>query len=166
MTEEKKKEEKKASEVVSKKKTETNKIKVSPSKAHYACINALDLPISTKQSIEVARFIRGKNLKKIKDVLNRVLQKKIAVPYKRYNKDTPHRPGKIASGRYPQKTTTHFLTLLNSLESNAEEKGLNVDSLILSEVVANKGSNQWHYGRMKRRVMKKTNLRMKAIEND
>ena len=130
------------------------KVEVSPSKSHYASVNVKDLPISTKQSVEVARFIRGKNLMKTKIVLNEVLKKKIAVPYVRYNKDTPHRPGKIASGRYPQKTTMHFLRLLKSLEANAENKGLNVESLILEEVIANKAANQWRYGRMKRRSMK------------
>tara|TARA_Y100000310_G_C20610578_1_gene777768 strand:+ start:419 stop:916 length:498 start_codon:yes stop_codon:yes gene_type:complete len=164
MTEEKKNEEKKTSEVKTKEKTKIKKEKVSSSKSHYASVNIKDLPISTKQSVEVARFIRGKNLKKVKEALDKVLQKKIAVPYKRYNRDTPHRQGKIASGRYPQKTTTHFLKLLNSLEANAENKGLNVETLVLSEVIANKAASQWHYGRMRRRTMKRTNLRMKAVE--
>ncbi len=164
MTEEKKKEEKKTVESKPKDKTEVKKKTVSPSKSHYASVNVKDLPISTKQSVEVAKFIRGRNLKKVKSMLNQVLQKKIAVPYTRYNRDTPHRPGKIASGRYPQKATNHFLKLLNSLEANAENKGLNVDALIVSEVVANKAASQWHYGRMRRRMMKRTNLRMKAIE--
>jgi len=164
MTEEKKKEEKKTNEVKPKQKKEEKKEKVSSSKAHYTSVNVKDLPISTKQSVEVARFIRGKNLKKVKILLEEVLKKKIAVPYKRYNKDTPHRPGKIASGRYPQKTSINFLKLLKSMEANAENKGLNVDSLIISEVVANKAASQWHYGRMRRRMMKKTNIMIKAIE--
>jgi len=164
MDEQKSKKENKPSKELPKQKTKSKKETVSASKAHYASVNVKDIPISTKQSVEVARFVRGKNLKKIKFLLSQVLQKKIAIPYKRYNRDTPHRRGKIASGRYPEKTTNHFLVLLNSLEANAENKGLNVEELIVSEVIANKAASQWHYGRMRRRMMKKTNIRMKAIE--
>ena len=138
--------------------------KVKSEKAHFASVNVKNLPISTKQSVEIAGFIRGKNLKKVKNLLQNVIDKKIAVPFKRYNRDVGHKPGKIASGRYPEKATGHFLVLLNSLEANAENKGLNVDALKLSEVIVNKGPGQWHYGRFRRRKMKRTHLEIKAVE--
>lgn len=145
-------------------KKEEKKKTIEDKKEHFASVNVKNLPISTKQTIEIAGFIRGKNLKKAKSLLSQVLEKKIAVPFKRYNRDVGHKPGKIAAGRYPKKATEHILILLNSLEANAENKGLNVDNLKISEIMVNKGSNQWHYGRMRRRKMKRTNVKIKTIE--
>ena len=150
-------------------KKETKKIKEEPkkekeSKSHFAIVNARGLPISTKQSVEIARFIKGKKLKKAKFLLEQVLDKKIAVPYLRYNRDTPHKKGKIAAGRYPLKATQNFMVVLNSLEANAENKGLNAEQLVVSEIMVNKDSNQWHAGRLRRRRMKRTSLIIKAVE--
>ena len=68
-----------------------------------AVINAKNLEISTKKSIEIANFIRKKNIEQAKKTLQRVIEMKQAVPYKRHNKDIPHRAGMMA-GRYPIKT--------------------------------------------------------------
>ena len=59
-----------------------------------------NLQISTKQSVEICNFIRNKSLKVAKNMLNSVVNKKIAVPYKRYRRDVGHKAG-MASGRYP-----------------------------------------------------------------
>jgi large subunit ribosomal protein L22 len=138
--------------------------KVNPEKAHFASVSVKNLPISTKQSVEIAKYLMGRQLNKSKLFLQNVIDKKSAVPFKRYNRDVGHKPGKIAAGRYPEKSAKHFLMLLNSLEANAENKGLDVDNLKLSEVIANKGPGQWHYGRLRRRKMKRTHLEIKAVE--
>jgi|SRR3989344_919304 len=131
-----------------------------------AKVAGVNLPISLKESVEICNFIRNRNIKKVKGILNNVLKKKVAIPYKRFNQDTPHRRGNIASGRYPVKAVGYFLELLNSLEANAENKGLNVDKLSLSFAVANKGERTWHYGRQKRRRTKRTHLELRAIEKE
>ncbi len=156
----KKEEAKKEKPKVEKKETP----KVKSEKAHFASVRVRNLPISTKQSVEIAGYLRGRELSKAKSFLQDVIDKKRAVPFKRYNRDMGHKPGKIASGRYPEKASKHFLMLLNSLEGNAENKGLNVEMLKLSEVIANKGPDQWHYGRLRRRKMKRTHLEIKAVE--
>ncbi len=161
-------EDKKVKEEVKKEKIKGKKEfpKVDSKKAHFASVNVKSLPLSIKQSVEIARYLRGRNLSKSKVFLQDVIDKKRAVPFKRYNRDTGHKPGKVAAGRYPEKAAKHFLMLLNSLEANAENKGLDVDSLILSEVIANKGPDQWHYGRLRRRKMKRTHLQIKAVEKE
>ena len=141
-----------------------NKITIQDN-AHFAIANSYNLQISTKTSVEIASFIRGKEVTKAKNLLKEVLQKKIAVPYKRYNDNVPHRRGKgIAAGRYPQKTTEHFLALINTAEANAQDKGLDVNNLVISEIKANQGTRQMHPGRHSRRVMKRTHLRIRVEE--
>ena len=66
-----------------------------------------NLPISTKVCYEIANAIRGRNVNKAIAFLERVVNMKEAVPYKRYNGDVGHKPGKMAAGRYPIKAATH-----------------------------------------------------------
>ena len=115
------------------------------------------LPISTKVSIEICNFIRGKNLNKAIAILKRVLEMKEAIPYKRFDNDIGHKPG-ISAGRYPQKASTHILNLLESVKSNAQAKNLDTDNLKITLLVANKGSRPWRYGRQRRRKAKRTHI--------
>jgi len=64
-----------------------------------------------------------------------------AVPFKRYNKKVPHRKGLVGwpSGRYPVKAAKYFLKLLDNLENNAENKGLDVSRLKIVHCCAHKG---------------------------
>ena len=47
---------------------------------------------------------------------------------------------------------------------NAQNKGLDTEALFISEIIANKGSSQWRYGRQRRRQMKRTNLKIVVEE--
>ncbi len=133
-------------------------------KENFAIVNGRDLSISTKHAIEICNFIRGKNLLKSKEVMEKVLTKKKAIPFKRYNRDMGHRPGHVGSGRYPLKACKAILSLLESLEVNAQNKGLDTASLYIKEIIPNKASNVWHYGRQRRRKMKLTHIFMKTEE--
>lgn len=115
------------------------------------------LPISTKQAIEICNFIRNKELQKAKNMLNDVIAKKIAVPYKRFT-SVGHRRGKMAAGRYPIKACTEIVSLLKSAESNAQFIGLNTNNLMIHELIPNKAGKSWHHGRQRRRKMKRTNI--------
>ncbi len=127
-------------------------------------VTGLDLPVSTKHVIEISNFIKHKNLQKAKVLLEQVLKFKIAVPYTRFNKNVGHRSGDIAAGRYPIKAAKEILNLLNSLEANAQNQGLDTSSLIISEIIPNKASRPWHYGRQRRRKMKRTHIKIVAKE--
>lgn len=134
------------------------------SKENIATVDGKDLRISTKHAIEICNFIRGRNLLKSKEFLEDVMAKKKAVPFKRFNRNVGHRKGKIGSGRYPVKACEEIFKLLESLEINAQNKGLDTASLYLKEVIPNKASNVWHYGRQRRRRMKFTHVYMLAEE--
>ena len=69
-----------------------------------------NLQISTKQSVEIANFIRNKPVKTVKRMLSDVIKQKIAVPYNRYRRDTGHKSG-IAAGRYPITASKKILNL-------------------------------------------------------
>lgn len=121
------------------------------------------LPISSKTSREVAKAIKNKQLDKAITYLERVTELKQAVPYKRYNRDVPHRPGKMAAGRYPVKTSEHIIKLLHSLKSNAQNKGLDTTKMVIVHAAAQKGENRARYGR-KRAVRKNTHFELVAEE--
>jgi large subunit ribosomal protein L22 len=130
---------------------------------NQAKIVGKDLSISTKQSIEIANFIRGKNIEKAKNELQKVIEKKLAIPFRRYNRDMGHKKGNIAAGRYPQNAAKEFLNLLNGLEANAQNKGLSTN-LIIKTIIPNKASRPWHYGRRRRIKMKRTHIEIIAEE--
>ncbi|MBI2105699.1 50S ribosomal protein L22 [Candidatus Woesearchaeota archaeon] len=119
----------------------------------------ISLPISLKQSVEICNFIRGKTSEKAKKILEQVKEKKIAIPYKRYVHGVGHRPGKMASGRYPLNASIHILSILKSAEANAENKGMS-SPLQISEATANQASRSWRAGRHRRRRRKSTHIKI------
>ena len=124
-----------------------------------AIVNAKNLRISTKKSYEICNLIRNKTAKKAKMILNRVIDMQDAVPYKKYLADTPHRPGKIAAGRYPIKTCQEILKIIESGEANARNKGMG-DNLIVSHISSHKAPKQFHYGSKRRTRMKNTHIKL------
>lgn len=128
-----------------------------------ASVYGKDLPISTKQSIEICNFLRGRDLQKSKEILEKVIILKLAVPYRRFNRDTGHKKRRVGAGRYPVKACKEILRLLESLEVNAQNKGLDTAALFISSIVPNKGAKVMRYGR-KRAVMKLTHIKITAEE--
>jgi len=108
----------------------------------------LNLPFSFKVAYEVAKFLKGKKVTRAIRELNEVKEQKTAIPYKRYNRDTPHRRGDMAAGRYPVKAAEYVLPLLKSLESNAKDKGLTGELTIIHSA-AQKPSIRRRYGRVR-----------------
>lgn len=115
--------------------------------------------ISTKQSIEICSFLRGKTSEKGKKFLEQVISMKAAVPYKKFNRHVAHKPGKMAAGRYPLNASSAILNLLKTAEANAEVKGMS-HPLIIKEMIANIGVRSWHPGRQRRRKTKATHIRI------
>lgn len=98
-----------------------------------------DAQISPKVAIEIAAFLRGKKLDVAMRSLDRVLEMKEAIPYRRFTNAIGHRKGPMASGRYPQKASTEFLKILKNAKANASTNGLSGD-LIISHVAANRAA--------------------------
>ena len=84
-----------------------------------------ELRVSHKHSREVCRTIKGMMLTQAKEFLKDVMEKKKAVPFRRYNKKAGHRRGldKAFAGRYPIHASERILKVLTSAEANAENKG-------------------------------------------
>lgn len=124
-----------------------------------------DLPISTKQSIEICAFIRKKEVSKIIPTLDDIINKKTALPMTKFNcGGTGHKKGKIGPGRYPEKALTEIKNLILSAKSNANAKGMNESNLIITYACAQRGAQRLRQGRQKRRVMKRTHVEIILAE--
>lgn len=130
-----------------------------------AFARALNLPISTKVCYEIGNAIRGKSVSKVLAFLDRVLEQKEAVPFKRFNADVGHKPGNIGPGRYPIKSVGYVKKVVLSAVANAKDKGLSEDALVLVHFTANTGAGQWRHGRQRRRQMKATHLEVVVLES-
>lgn len=102
---------------------------------------ANELPISPKHSIEIAREIRGMRTKDAIEFLEDVVALKRAVAFRRFNSDVAHKRGLKGwdAGRYPVKASLCFITLIKSVEKNAEYMGLDTENLIIDHISTNRG---------------------------
>jgi len=98
-------------------KTTTKKQQNKKPKKTEAKVDVKDIPISTKVSAAICKFIKNKEIRKAVNDLDRVINKKMAVPMKG---EYPHRKG-IMSGKYPVKAAKEFKRILRSLGANAEK---------------------------------------------
>lgn len=128
-----------------------------------AIVMGKGLPISTRHSVEICNFIKNKTTEESKKLLEGVIAGRIAVPFKRYNKNVGHRKGKIASGRYPKIASESVLKLIKSVEANAKHQGMNLP-LIIDEAIANKAVRSWHHGRIRRIKNKRTHIKLLVKE--
>ena len=151
---EKKQEENKKTDVKEEKKQKT-KPKI---KKNEAIVNGISLPISTKDSVAICRFIKKKTIAKAIADLEEVLKFKKAIPMKG---EIPHRKGKgIMAGRYPIYAVQHFIKLLKNLQANSNVNEL--DEPIIVEAIPNRASLP--YGRFGSIRRKRTHVRIKAKE--
>jgi large subunit ribosomal protein L22 len=132
---------------------------------HLAMASGKNLPVSMKFSVEVARFIRGKNLEKAKKLMAGVVNQEVAVPFRRYNRDQAHKTG-IGPGRYPVKVAIQFIQLLRAAEANAANKGLDVGALYVKEIVTNKGVGTMRASRHRGRSAKRTHIDLVLEEKE
>ena len=58
---------------------------------HMARAIGVALPVSFKQSVEICNFIKNKNVNEAKKMLQNVVEKKMAVPFRRYDFDLAHK---------------------------------------------------------------------------
>lgn len=122
-----------------------------------------DLPISKKHSIEICNAIRHQNIARAKKILEDAIALKRPIPFRRFTNGAGHKPG-MAAGQYPQKAGEVILSLVKSLETNAQHKGLNTSRLVIIHAVANKGSRPYRGGRQRGRRMKNAHLEFVARE--
>ena len=146
-TEPEKKEEKLKDE---KKKTQEKRKKTE------AIVMAKNIPISTKHSAAICKFIKNKKIDGAINDLEAVLKFKKVVPMRG---EIPHRHGKgMMSGRFPKKASENFIKLLKSLKANSNYNGL--EDPIIVEAVANIGERP--FGRFGAVRKKRTHIKLVA----
>ncbi len=123
-----------------------------------------NLAISTKDSVEVTRFIRGKKVDQAIRLLQNVVDKKVAVPFRRYNWNLAHKHG-IAAGRYPRNTSLDMIKLLGNLKGAAAQKGLDTTKLVIVHASATNAAKRRKWGRFGRHK-KNTHLELVAKETE
>lgn len=140
-----------------KKETEKKPVQTKPKiKKTKAIVNSSNIPISTKHSKAVCKFIKGKKIENAINDLEKVIVQKKPVPMKG---EIPHQKG-IMSGRYPKKAAQHFIKLLKSLSANANLH--EIENPIIKEAIANIGSRP--YGKFGRVRRKRTHIKITAIK--
>jgi large subunit ribosomal protein L22 len=119
-------------------------IKYDESKIARAVIR--DVPISFKETYEICKVIKGMRLVEAKEFLKKVLEFKEPVPYVRYKLNIGHKSGlaerwskwKTPIGRYPIKVVKYILKLLDNVENNAINKGLDIEKVKIIHIAAHR----------------------------
>lgn len=158
-------EEKKLEEVKEESKKEVKKKEEKKVKKTEAVVYGRALPISTRQAVEIGRFIKYKKISYAIELLEKVVKKKIAVPFRG---EFPHRKGKdlkgnsMMGGKFPQNASKEFIRLLKALSANSNANGMDLENTIVIEVIPNKSGKQYH--RFGSTQFKRTHLMIKSKE--
>lgn len=98
-----------------------------------------ELQISPKESVEICREIRNKDVDYAIEYLEKVVNGEQAVPYRKHKKQIAHNKG-VGPGGYPKKAAEHIKNLLEECKANAENKGLDSDNMKIITIAAHEGS--------------------------
>jgi large subunit ribosomal protein L22 len=139
---------------------------------NIAKAKANELNMSPKHSIEIAGFIRHKQINEAIAYLNEVIALRKAIPFKRFTRNVAHKrglPGNWDAGRYPVKASKAYIRILESLKKNAEYLGLDAEKLEIVHVTANRGRAQKAFfpramGRATPKVRESVNIEIIARE--
>ena len=143
-----------------KKETKVEKKKQIAVKKDEASINGISLPISTKDSVAICKFIRHKSIDKAIADLELVSKFKKAIPMKG---EIPHRKGKgMMAGRYMTKPVGFFIKMLKGLKANSNVNG--IEEAVIVEAIPNRASRP--YGRFGRIKRKRTHIHIKVVEKN
>jgi large subunit ribosomal protein L22 len=106
-----------------------------------------EVRVSHKSAREVCKTVKGMMLARAKQYLRDVMDKKRAVPFRRFKKKAGHRHGleKAYAGRYPVKAAKTILRVIEGAEANAEYKGLDTDRLRIIHASAYPGMKVKRY---------------------
>ncbi|KAF5839177.1 ribosomal protein L17 component of cytosolic 80S ribosome and 60S large subunit [Dunaliella salina] len=117
-----------------------------PSKSAKA--RGSDLRVHFKNTREAAFSLRKMELTKAKKYLEDVLGHRRAIPFRRYSgnvgrtSQAKNEGAPAGQARWPAKSCEFLLNLLKNAESNAEVKGLDVESLFIDHIQVNKAMAQ------------------------
>ncbi len=98
-----------------------------------------EVDISPKWAREVCKALKGLTIPEAKQLLEQVIKGERMIRYGRYCKKRGHHSQTKGPGGYPIKVSKYMLKLLESLEANAEFKGLDPEKTKIVHAVAHKG---------------------------
>jgi large subunit ribosomal protein L22 len=98
-----------------------------------------EVDASPKWTREVCAAIKGMYVEDAKRLLEDVVARRRMIPYRRYKKLRAHHSETKGPGGYPVKPARLLLKLLESLEANAEFKGLDTSRLKIVHAAVHKG---------------------------
>lgn len=116
--------------------------------------------VSSKDVREVLRHIKGMKVVEAMKLLDMVVKKKYAIPFKRYTEGAGHKTGNMAGGRYPVKAAKEVKSLLNSLIKNGEYKGMDADKIYIKYASVSKAATFYRprRSRFRGQKVKSTNI--------
>ncbi len=145
----------------SEKKVEVKKIITKKVAKEIAIANAYSLSISTKQSSAIGKMILRKPVDRAIEMLELVLQEKMAVPMTAL--EIPHRKRSLmpagfgGGGRFPKNASKEFINLLKQLKANCETNG--VENPVITIAMSNIASRPF---RKEGRRAKSTHVHLEA----
>jgi len=115
-----------------------------PEGQNLARAKANEINISPKHAIEIAGFIKNRRAHDAIEYLEKVVDQKKAIPFKRFNRNVAHKRGLEGwdAGRYPKKASLAYIRLLSAVRKNAEYNGLDTEKLVIVHASANRGRGQ------------------------
>jgi ribosomal protein L22 len=150
----------KTQEATTTEKKET-KVKIGKPSKDVAVVNGFSLAVSTKHSSFIGKMIRTKTIDRAIEMLEMVLQKKMAVPMT--SLEIPHKkrsllPGPVGgAGRFPANASKEVIHLLKQLKANCESG--NVENPVITLFVANLASRPYRRDRTR---AKRTHIHIEA----
>ncbi|UPV75002.1 50S ribosomal protein L22 [Halorussus limi] len=96
--------------------------------------------MSHKHSKAIAREIKGMTVEDAQEYLQQVIDGERSVPFKQHNSGVGHRSDIDGwdAGRYPEKASEAFLTLIENVVNNADQQGFDGESMEIMHVAAHK----------------------------
>ena len=92
-----------------------------------------EMHCSRKDSINIARAIRGMKTEDAKKYLKEIIDLKTPLPTIYHKRKRAHQRG-IGPGSFPQKAARYMLKTLENAENNAEYKGFDVENMKIVHV--------------------------------
>ena len=106
-----------------------------------------EVNVSPKAAREVCAAVKGMKITAARAFLEKVINLKVAVAFRRYKKKVGHRSSLSGfhAGRFPRKTALKVLEVMDNLEANAGFKGLDLDRLVLFHAATHRGMKMKRY---------------------
>ena len=127
-----------------------------------------ELHCSRKDSVNLARAIKGMKTEDARKYLQEIIDMKRPIPAVFHNKKRAHQKS-IGPSSYPQKAARYMLKTLENAENNAEYKGFDVENMKISHISTYggriiKGIMPRAHGRVTDKNTKTTNIEITIEE--